>query len=233
MTITNLTSGSSITSGTSVATASISVTAGRAYIISVATRTGITADPNQPTATGASLTITAMSPGSTIYDNSSSSRRRLTSFVAECTSTTSGAITFDFSGQTQTTFVWTIEEVTGQDTTTLAVQSAVNQDTTGTASSLAVTLGAFSSADNATYGVFATGDGTGTRSVGSGFTQLANLADSVNNIGLISEWKATNDTGVDFSDSTVSELGGVAAEIKAAAVAATGLGSNLLTLGVG
>lgn len=224
--------GSSAVSGTSVATSSISVVSGRLYHFSIATRTGITADPNQPTATGAGLTIVAYANPTTVYDNSSSSRRRLTSFYAVCASTTSGAITFDFAGQTQTHFVWSTEEITGEDTSTPEAQSKVNQDTSGTGSSLVVT---FNSAptNGLVIGAFANGDATTARTVGSGFTSLSDTADSGNNIRLSVEYQMANDQTVDMSWSGVSELGGVAVELKAASGGATVYQSNMMMLGMG
>lgn len=218
MTITNLTSGTDTDGNSTATTASISPSSNKPLLLSVASRTGITADPNQPTITGNGLTWVAI--GTTVYDNTSSSRRRITLFRALGASPSSGAISIDFGGQNQTAVCWSVEEISGSDTSGTngsgaITQSAVNQDTSGTASSLTVTLSSFSSGNNATYGCFGNAQ-TGVWNAGSGFTVLSNNQVADASLALISEYKLTNDTTVDASLASGSgELGGIAIEIAA------------------
>jgi hypothetical protein len=160
-------------------------------------------------------------------------------------SPSSGAITIDFAGQTQTDVIWSVEQCSGMDTTGTngsgaVVQSAVN-NVAGTFSTgtFTVTLAAFSDTNNGAYGVI-TCDNTlnGSGSVGSGFTQLVNtqaLPSGGNLQTYLTEWKATNDTTVDASmpGDGATSIGGIAIEIKAAAVASgTAVGYKTL-LGTG
>ena len=150
-----LSSAGSATDATSYATASVTPAANALILASFATRTGITADPNTPTLTGCGLTWEVVQ--SVVYDNTSSSRRRLTTFRAMGSSPSTGALTFDCGGQTQTGAVWSIDQFTNVDTSGTNGSGAVVQsaqsailDNSGTpATSLTVTLGAFSSPNNA------------------------------------------------------------------------------------
>lgn len=232
---TNLTSGSSTISASSDTTASITPASNNLILLVVASRTAITIDPNQPTATGNGLTWVAI--GSVVYDNTSSSRRRLTLFRAMGASPSTGAITIDYGGQLQTTVLWAVQQGSGTDTTGTngsgaVVQAVTNSDPTATATSLTVTLAAFSSVNNATYGVFANGDGSATRTLGAGFTTLSDLADALNDIRLSDEYTTANDTTVDMSWTSASEVGGIALEIKAAVVTGS-QASQRMMMGMG
>lgn len=217
VTISNLTSGNDTDGGSSSTTASVTPGSNKLELLSVSSRTNITADPNQPTVTGNGLTWVAIN--SIVYDTTSASRKRITLFRAMGASPSTGAITIDFGGQAQTDVVWSLDEASGIDTggtngSAASVQSATAKDETGSATSLTVTLAAFADAGNATFGAICV-DNNSAASVGSGFTQLA--VPTTTNQRLISEWKATNDTGVDASFGTSGLIGGVAIEIKAAA----------------
>lgn len=234
---TNLTKNGSSVSATSYATASVTFTAGRFYLVSFASRTGITADPTQPTATATGMTFTVVATnGTQIYDTTGSSRKRQTLFYALCSSTTTVAVTFDEAGQTQTNAQWSIDEIasglvtTGTNGVDAIVQSAKNADPSATASTLTVTLASFSSANNATYGTFANGGGTTTVTPGSGFTQISN--DSTSTLAMLTEFNSGNDTTVDFGNNSVNdEMGGIALELNASVTVNT-LGYKSL-LGVG
>lgn len=219
----NLVTNSSTTDAASYNTASISPGANKLILATVVSRTGITADPNQPTLSGNGLTWVAIA--SVVFDNTSSSRRRVTLFRAMGASPSTGAVTIDFGGQTQTACDWNIEEVSGMDTSGTngsgaIVQSATNFDNaTGTpVSTLTVTLSAFSNTNNATFGAFGYG-GTGTSTAGSGFTKLGDVMDGETSIRLTTEFRSDNDTSVDISYSAAGEIGGIAIEIKAAGTA--------------
>jgi hypothetical protein len=219
---TSLASAGSATDAASYATAPVTPAANALILVSFATRTGITANPNQPTLTGCGLTWVVVD--SVVYDDTSSSRRRVTLFRGMGSSPSSGALTFDCGGQTQTGAVWSIDQFTNVDTSGTNGSGAIVQsanasilDNSGTpASSLTVTLGAFGSTNNATFGVLAD-EFAGSESPGSGFTQLGftdNTPDT--DLRLLSEWKSSNDTSVDFSFSGPNVgFGAIAVEIKA------------------
>src|SRR5438045_278206 len=121
---TNITSGNT-TNATSAATTSITPVANRLYLMNVISRTAITTDPNQPTATGAGLTWVVEK--SVVYDNTGASRKRLTVFRALGPSPSAGALTIDFGAQTQTNIAWIIDEFTGADTSGTNGSGAVVQ----------------------------------------------------------------------------------------------------------
>lgn len=213
--IANVSAASSAVSATSYATASFTPVANDLYLAWIATRTSITTDPTQPTLTGAGLTWVAIA--SVVYDNTSSSRRRLTLFRALGASPASGAITFDEAGQTQTHASYGVDHVTGMDTTGTngsgaIVQSNTNFDGSATASTLSVSLTA-TSASSAAYGVF--GGNQVISSAGSGFSLLGNTSDGASNIGAGSEWEgAVSVTAVAATFGANEEMGGIAVEIK-------------------
>ena len=156
-------------------------------------------------------------------------------FRALGASPTTGAVTIDLSAAA--ICAWSIVEFSGVTTSGTngsgaVVQSATNVNVSTT--SLTVTLGAFSDAGNATTGGFYYASATlRTMTEGTGFTVLGNVStDTIG--GIISEWKATNDTSVDASISgTATFMMGVALEITDVSPPVAG-GHNLSALlGVG
>lgn len=219
--IANITSGFDEDGGSSSTTASYTPTANKLQLLTVASRTGISTDPNQPTVTGDGLTWVVIN--SIVYDTSSSSRRRVTLFRALGSSPSAGVLTIDFGGQAQTDVTWIVDETTGMDTSGTdgsgaIVQSVTGKDESGTATSLTITLAAFGSTDNATYGSFGW-DGSPTQTAGTGFTEIDEQHDSVSDVACGTEFRADNDTSVDASYSSAVLVGGIAIEIKAASVA--------------
>lgn len=223
VTAANLTAGVDADGNSSSTTASVTPTANKLQLLTIRSRTGISADPNTPTATGNGLTWVTVN--SIVYDSASSSRKRITVLRAMGSAPTSGTIAIDFGGQNQTSVGWVLDEISGVDISGTngsgaIVQSATNSDETVTTGTLTVTLSAFSSSKNATFGAFAEG-GNGTYTKGTGFTELASVADGTDLIDLLTEFRSDNDTSVDATDSVNSELGGIAIEIRAAAVVAS------------
>lgn len=221
--VTNILKDGVVSSASSKATASWTPTAGRMYLVTLVTRTGITADPVQPTASGNGQTWTVVA--SVVFDTTSSSRRRVTVFRCIAASPSAGALTFDQGGQLQTSWEWNIDEVTGMDTSGTngagaIVQSVTNIDSSGTATGITGTLAAFGSVNNGTYGAFGNGNPAGGGfTAGSGFTFTCNQ--SIGGESQISvEYKTTNDTTVDMTSSTGGEIGVIAIELKAAAAGA-------------
>lgn len=219
----NLATTGSSTDANSYATASITPGADKlvlAWVYSIAATT-----PNTPTASGNSLTWVEI-------DNQldKDSLRRLTLFRAMGSSPSSGAVTFDFGGQTQTGCGWSIIEYTGMDTSGTngsgaIVQSAKNL-TASTATSLTVTLGAFSSTNNATAGGFGFPLNTaGLPTAGSGFTRTGQRNQATPNLSIGSEFRSDNDTTVDMASAAASvPWAGIAVEIKEAVATTTNSG---------
>ncbi len=216
--------GSSAVAGSTVTTGSYTFLANRLYIADFATRTGSGVDPTEPTLTGTGLTWVRDTNGTVVYDNSSSSRRRLTRFRCLPTSDTTTTLVLDEASQSQSTFQWKVTEFTGiaagSNGNNACRQTTNGSDPSATTSSLLATLAAFGSANNATYGTGATGSAD-TFTVGSGFTELSDTASSDSNISMMSEFRSDNSTSVGMTASSNSEWGIIATEIVAAAVDVT------------
>lgn len=218
----NLTSGTETSSGP-WSTASVSPTSNALVLLAVSIRNGASTNPGTPSVSGNSLTWVLIN--SIVYDSTSGSRRAVFLFRAMGASPSSGAITIT-PAETDTDAAWVVDESTGVDTSGTngsgaIVQSVTNKDESGTVSSLTVTLAAFGSTNNATYGTFGIGANTGTFTAGSGFSITAQET-ILNGVGIASEWKATNDTSVDISFSANEFFGGIAIEIRSA-VSATAI----------
>lgn len=222
---------------------SVTYTAGKFYFATFASRTGITADPTQPTASGTGQTWTMIATkGTVVYDNTSSSRKRETTFYFNCTSTQAGVTTtFDEAGQTQTNAEWIIDElpsglvVTGTNGVDAIVQANNNFDNTAAAATITGTLTSnLTTVNNAVYAVFAEGNG-GTFSPGTGFTTVSESHASTSN-SLLSEFRQTasavTDTSASATDSTNSELGVILVELQAS-VSSTVYQQTSMMLGMG
>lgn len=227
---TNITTAGNGSSLTSYSTASGSGTANALQLLLVGSQTAA-ATTNIPTITGAGLTWVQVA---TSID--SGNMRRATLFRAMGTPS-AGALTIDFAGQSQTRCGWSWSEATGVDTSGTngsgaIVQSATAENNGGSSSGITVNLGAFSSANNATYGCIRFGTTTaGTVTPGSGFFEIGE-APSGSFISYQSQYNLSNDTTCDWtwtSEATFTEA--IAAEIKAAS---SGPASGSLSLlGVG
>jgi hypothetical protein len=234
--ISNLTANFSDSSASSFATASISPTSNNLILASVVARRGDSTQPTAPSLSGNGLTWVEITHID--FDTNPTSMKTLWIFRAMGSSPSSGTVTFDFGAQTITNCNWSVDQASGIDTSGTngsgaIVQSATNKEEGGSGGDggqLIVTLGAFGSTSNATFGAFSGDAGSGTWTVGSGFTKLGG-ADSAGNMQHGSEWKSTNDTSVDMTSATTAgqSTGGIAIEIRAAVsetVIAYGAGSN-------
>lgn len=217
ITRTTLTNGNQNGTLTSVDTASVSPSANKLQLLSFSVRNGSNVTPTISSVTGCNLTWELVD--SIAFDTSASSLRKLFVYRALGSSPTTGAITIDLGG-TDTDVTWSLEEFTGMDTSGTngsgaIVQSTTNKDEAGSASSLTVTLGAFSSEANATFGVFGTGNDTDGHVVGSGFTLAGNSPGAgVNGLSTTTEFRLDNDTSVDMTLTSGVQFGGIAIEIK-------------------
>ncbi len=216
----NLTFGSSIVDATSFTSASISPNANELILIAVLTRSSAT-PTNTPSLSGASLSFNQVA--TIVAEPGVANPTRTTVFRSLTASPGSGAITIDLGGQSQRCACWCIDGFTGIDTGGTNGADAIVQsntvNTTVASLTASVTLSAFASASNATYGVIGWTDRTGPIAPGGGFTELAEaLADEVGGRTLQTEFKDSNDTLIDWTMfENVDEYGAIGIELKAAA----------------
>lgn len=203
-----LTEGNGV-SASSHTTASITPSANALVLVFVCTTTSTS---NVPSLSGNGLTWVAHY-GPVNYSGDGTQ----TVFRAMGASPSSGAVTI--SHTVASNCRWIIVEFTGVNTSGTNGSGAIQQSTANSnygGTSVTVTLGAFSSADNATCGGFWANRNT-TPTGGSGFAILG--SQQANNRRLAHEYKLANDTTVDMSYSNSGNQHGWAAEIKVAAAA--------------
>lgn len=213
-----LTQSASTTNATNYTSASVTPTADALVLLAtVATRNSTVCSDNDVTGvTGNSLTWANIARQ--CFSSAGAPVQTVELWRTMGASPSTGTVNFDFSATTQLNASWVIAECTGTDTSGTngsgaIVQSATNLVEPGT--SLTVTLGAFGSANNATFGVF--GNSTNQAiTPGTGFTELAEQQNSEGQT-LQVQWRNDNDTSVDASWSSI-DAGGIAIEIKAAPV---------------
>ena len=203
------------TNATSYSTASISPAGNRLIIACVLNRVG-SGTPNTPALSGNGLTWTLVRS----EVEAASFRFRISVFRAMAVSPSSGAVSINFSGQTQNYCGWIITEfsdvnTSGSDGSGAIVQHNGYANTTNTLTPT-VSLSAFESAANATLGCFVHGQQS-PMTPGSGFTEIADITVE-NNEQLYMEFRADNDTTVDCTQTTGGGnfSGGIALEIRAA-----------------
>lgn len=234
VTMTALTSGGDGTDLSSYVTASITPTTNRLVLITIQNSKGT--GPATPTVTGCGLTWVQVATDT--YNTIASSGKRLTVLRAMGTAST-GTLTIDYAGATQTGCSWSVAEFGGTDTSGTNGSGAIVQSGTaandGGATPPLVTLAAFGSPNNATYGAAAL-LGSTAMTAGSGFTQIHSVATTVPNIELQTEWRSTNDTTVDHAGGTTNDWAAAAIEINAASTSrpvsvGAGVGLNIPTTG--
>mgnify|MGYP003536993352 FL=1 len=199
-------------------TASVSVPAGYLMLFSVSSDTNAVL----PTISGLGVTWTQVASGSGGTNNWD-----VTTFRALSLSPLSGTITITFSSTTSLDDVaWILDTFQNVDQSGTGGANAIVQTATNSGAgvtSLTVTLAAFSSADNATFGAMVV-NGTNNITPGSGFTEL-NENDASSRTTQ-TQFKNTNDTGVDWSWSGNQSVGGLAIELKYSAVDLTKIGGS-------
>lgn len=219
-----LTGASSTTDGSSFVTASITPSANKLILVAVVNSKATT--PDTPTISGNGLIWVQIA---TRLVDDGAAVKRVTLFRSMGVAPIAEAITIDFILQTQTSCLWSVVEFDGVDTGGTSGSAAIVQSataaTTVTATSLTVTLAAFSSVDNATYGVFGLNIAQD-QTPGTGFTELHDLTVGTPGGGCFAEWRVDNDTTVDQSSASATRRAGVAVEIKAAAA----VGGTTLTV---
>lgn len=229
-----LTSGGSDTNTDTFTTASITPGADQLILAAfVGHRIGSASDMGTVTASGNGLTWVEIA-----NDITADGDLRITLFRAMGSSPSSGTVTFTCSNSASNA-EWSIVQFDNVDTSGTngsgaIVQSAKNKASSGT--SLTVTLGAFSDANNATYGAFGI-QANETHTPGSGFTELHDQASPTEAGSVGTQWRAENDTTVDMSWTSSVNNAGIAVEIKPAGAAAAATDpvswKTLLGAGVG
>ena len=218
---TNLTSGGNEndpTGQTSFTTGSVSPTSNNLVLASFAVRH--TATSLSPAVSGCGLTWVQVAL--VRYDNTST-YRTLAVFRALGASPTSGALTISFGANSVTAWTYSIDQFSGIDTSGTNGSGAIVQAVTNywnptSSSPVTVTLSAFGSSTNATYGVFSEHGFVSSIGTGTGFSSLSsNVTSYASSYYLIqsTEWKNSADTTVDMTlNYTGSEVGGIGIEIK-------------------
>lgn len=133
-------------------------------------------------------------------------------------------LTIDFGAGAEWAVGYTWTEFTGMDTTGTNGSGAIVQDNTFKSTSTStptVDLGAFSSIDNATFGAVAIEVGSPAIAQGSGFTELGEAYHTI--YGVESEFRNDNDTSVDWTVNSASQVQATAVEIKVPATLTTHL----------
>lgn len=219
-----LTQGQDTTNATSFATASVTPGANNLILFGyVASRNISTACSTIEANSVTGNSLTWVSVNRQCFSDAGAPTMIVELYRSMGASPSTGAVSFGFAS-TRVNAAWVIVECSGVDTSGTngsgaVAQSAVNLVEPGT--SLTVTLSAFGSANNATFGLFGLVDNL-TITPGSGFTELAEqiVTEGGTDAALQAEWKTGNDTTVDASWSSI-DAGGVAIEIKAAATTTT------------
>jgi hypothetical protein len=187
---TTLTTGSSATDANSYNTASVTPTANQSVLVAVQHRQAA-GTPEIPTVSGCNLTWTQIG---TFWPSSAAGTRRISFYLGIGPSPTTGALTIGFNGVTQTQAMWTVQQLAG----VAAVVGSVAGAQSISATTLTCTLAAFGNAANIGVGCFCHLNSAVETTPGSGFTEVADIAQADGTTGFQVEW-ATNDTTVDAS----------------------------------
>jgi hypothetical protein len=199
---TQLTSDFSNADATSYATASVTLKAGRLYLLAVE-NSKASADAVSAITGGSTFTSRA-----TTQYNGTTNRITLLSSVP--TVDVTGALTIDFGGgNTQTGCVWSLLECSGVNTaTTDGIVQAVAA--TGNTANPSVALAAFGDARNATFSAFANLASAATP--GPGWTEMADLSAATPAQFLETQWRVDSDRNASAT-MTSGQWGAIACEI--------------------
>jgi len=209
ITITNRTALFDTAAASSYNTASVSIAAGSVVLVGV---TSSIASGTAPTISVSGLTLTWAESAMTLY---SATVRRIAVWEAFAASAQSGVITITHDVNSTGTS-WSVEEVTGMDTTDPVLQPTTG--TTGT-TSITITLAAAGDAANRPYlfNSHRANEVTAHDSAG-GWTELSDVNGTGPSMGAEAQYKSDAfDTTCFASWTTSSNTGGVCLEIKIAA----------------
>lgn len=213
-----LTSGSSGTDAASYTTASVTPTANRLQLLAVEVARYTAGPPGAWTVTGNGLTWVEVARVG-IETNGANYNASLSLFRAMGPAPTAGAITINLNGTTAVSCAWSLVECAGVDTSGTNGSGAIVQAASANVNAntaLTVTLGAFSSVNNATFACFGASDAAGTPrtyTAGTGFTEIADTG--VQYSSVTSMFRADNDTTANTTTSASTNIAGIAVELKA------------------
>lgn len=201
-----LTSGSDTTDGATIVTASIAPLPFRPIFAAVQSAHGAAAV--QPTASGCGLTWELVS--SLPYNGGI---RRVSVFKAMGGAPTPGAITFDFGGTVQTSFVWSVVQLDGASTDDTVLQVVTN---TAVATTINATLAALEHPNNNML-VFVGNNQGGAVTVDPQFTELSDNQ-TTNGSHVLEVEAAANQTTCDPTWGVSGAAGVIALEVKAGGI---------------
>ena len=199
---------------TSYTTASVTIAAGSGVLLAVATSHGTLA---APTITPSGLSLTWTEEANLTY--SSSSVRRVQVWGAYAASGGSGTITLTLSGNVPCTgCAWSVNEVTGMDTSDLFLQPTTNS---GNGTTATVNLSAASDSNNRSFLWQAHRTNTASTEEAT-WTELSDNANNAPNMGHSAGWKSDAfDTSCTATwTGAAADWGAIALEIKIGAAAA-------------
>lgn len=213
--VSNVIANGSAATASSYATASVSLVAGRLYLLTVRHVRSTAALATTPTVSGASQTWTQVAS----WSNSDNNRRRTTIFRCLPASNQSGVLTIDFASETQNACDWVLDEFTGIDTggtngSVAVVQAVGNDSGASSVTSFSITLSAFGSTNNATYGVFVSGLVAVTQE--GGYTETSDR-DGTGSGHVQTQFLASSDTTPSWTLGSTVVYSAHGLEIKAAA----------------
>lgn len=215
----NLTSGVNNTDATSFSTDSVTPTANALILVSIIARASDGGAPENPTLSGNGLTW--------VLANSYSQSVNRKAFVYRSmgASPSAGAITIDFgTGNTMTSCIWSVDQFTSVDTTGTNGSGAIVQSVGGgvDGTTFSITLSAFGSANNTTFGAFGASSATAILLSEYGYIPLSyNQGSTGGDNTLLVAYRQANDTSVSATATAGVEQQGVAIEIKYAAGVST------------
>ncbi len=218
---TQLTQGSSESNFSSYSTGGISPAADHLVLAFVNQVTATVASgSNVPTCSGAGMTWVQVATQA--YDSENPDRGRFTMFRALDASPGSGALTFDFGGETQARASWGVIQFSNVDTGGADGADAivqVVQDEKFPADSDAdlplLILASFEDLDNATFGAIGVGFPDQAVTVGEGFAEQNNVTVGSNGSRTQSQFRPTNHVGVGWSLAGLgTESGFIAVELR-------------------
>jgi hypothetical protein len=226
-----LTSGNTSTNAASYTTDSITPTPNALVFAAILNTDGTL--PSTLSLSGCGLTWEQID--SQTFNTLADPNHRLSLFRAMGASPTTGPVTIDAGAGSgnQSGCAWSIVEFTGADTSGTNGSGAIVQSlgsASTDAASMTITLDAFGSVNNVTFGCFANNDGTAP-TVGAGFTQIHSKTFATPDGQLLTEWVDGNDISVNSTQGAAAspKWGGIAVEIKAVASASQTVVANLLS----
>lgn len=209
----SLTTGQSATDASSYATASITPTANSIVLLSVWSDIS-SGPPVQPTATGNSLTWTAINSDT----NATDVNRRLTILRAMGSSPSTGAITIDFASETQRVIMWNVSQcsdvINNNDGGASVIIHSGLETSNAFGTSDTIVLPTFIRSGNVAFGAYVHGTNEAT-TPDTGFTELSDQ--NINDGGLISGMQVQYAIGrptMSWSWATSSLKFGVATELN-------------------